>query len=378
MKENKVFATLSGIGIILVVSGHVDGVLNLFNDFIPYNSFFMPLFIFISGYFFKDKNVATLKDAKKYIFKKLKNLLLYYFIWNLIYGVIRIILYNLQLDSYRVLINWKTLLIFPFIDGQQFGINAPSWFIPVLFTVEISFLLIRKVQILIKHNSEYITLFFTMIISIIMVYISENIKYNIIWLPFLKLGFFLFFFQLGKIYKDKIEEKEIRIKNLYVIIIVLIINLICIVKYEKINFASLYNMGGFRNIPPYIPIITGITGIWFWLRISRIITPFFSESKIFTEISNNTKAIMMHHIFFMLVINIMFYYSKGILNLEGFDVNDFKSSNMWYRYYGNCNQLGIIYVIFGIYGSLKVAQLEKKIEKTINKYIVDLKLKKIK
>ena len=114
MKENKVFATLSGIGIILVVSAHVDGVLNLFNNFFPYNSFFMPLFIFISGYFFKDKNVETFDDVKKYILKKIKNLLLYYLIWNLIYGVVRIILYNLKLDNYLVEINWKTLFISPY------------------------------------------------------------------------------------------------------------------------------------------------------------------------------------------------------------------------------------------------------------------------
>lgn len=373
MKENKVFATLSGIGIILVVSAHVDGVLNLFNNFFPYNSFFMPLFVFISGYFFKDKNVETLNDVKKYIFKKIKNLLLYYLVWNLIYGVVRIILYNLKLDNYIVAINWKTLFISPFIDGQQFGINAPAWFIPALFTVEMAFLVIRKMQILIKQNSEYITLFITMIISIIMVYIAENVEYNLMWLPFIKLGFFIFFFQLGKIYKDKFEEKEIRIKNMYVIIITLIINLICIAKYKNINFASLYNMGGFRNIPPYIPIITSITGIWFWLRIARIITPVLSESKIFTDISNNTKAIMMHHIFCMLVINIVLYYSRGLLNLEGFDVYNFKNSSMWYRYYGNCNQLGIIYVIIGIYGPLKIEQLERKVKKLTNKYIEDFK-----
>ena len=69
-KENKVFATLSGIGIIMVVSAHVNSVLNLFKDFFPYNSFFMPMFIFISGYFFKDKNVESVKNTKKYICKK--------------------------------------------------------------------------------------------------------------------------------------------------------------------------------------------------------------------------------------------------------------------------------------------------------------------
>ena len=224
MKDNKIFATLSGIGIIMVVSAHAHEILNLFNDFFPYNSFFMPLFIFISGYFFKDKNVETLENAKAYIWKKVKKLLIYYLIWNFIYGLIRVMLYYLKLDSHLVNFSWKNIFIRPFIDGQQFGINFAAWFIPLLFTVEMLFLIIRKIQLSIKPNSGYITLFITMIINCATVYISEKIEYNQMLLPFLKLGFFIFFFQLGKIYKDKIEEKESKIKNIYVIVITIIIN----------------------------------------------------------------------------------------------------------------------------------------------------------
>ena len=47
-KSNKKFMLLSAIGIFMVVDHHTWTALNLFGDFIPYNSFFMPMFVFIS------------------------------------------------------------------------------------------------------------------------------------------------------------------------------------------------------------------------------------------------------------------------------------------------------------------------------------------
>ncbi len=52
-KSNKKFMLLSAIGILMVVDHHTWITFNLFGDFIPYNSFFMPMFVFISGYFNK-------------------------------------------------------------------------------------------------------------------------------------------------------------------------------------------------------------------------------------------------------------------------------------------------------------------------------------
>ncbi len=365
-KENKVFATLSGIGIIMVVSAHVNSVLNLFKDFFPYNSFFMPMFIFISGYFFKDKNVESVKNTKKYICKKFTNLLCYYFVCNIFFGLIELLLYKMQLHNYRVKFNFKNIFISPFIDGQQFWINAPAWFIPTLFMVEITFLGIRKLQLILKHKSEYITLICMIILNMAMVYISKNVTYSKYLLPFVKLGFFLPFFQIGKIYKDVFEAKEKKIKSRYVIFLTLIINLVCIKLYKNINFISLYNMGGFKKLPFYIPLVTSITGIWFWLRISRIFAPVLMKSDIFRKISNNTKAIMMYHIFCMLIINVILYCSKDILNLSGFDIEKFKSSPMWYRYWADTPQLAIFYVIFGIVGALLIRKLEIIIKNFFN------------
>ena len=64
---------LSAIGILMVVDHHTFTALNLFGDYIPYNSFFMPMFVFISGYFNK---VDTSTRLLPYIGKKIRTLLL--------------------------------------------------------------------------------------------------------------------------------------------------------------------------------------------------------------------------------------------------------------------------------------------------------------
>lgn len=58
-KSNKQFMILSAIGIIQVVMCHLAPDVKLTGYIFPYTSFFMPMFVFISGYFYsvKKKNI---------------------------------------------------------------------------------------------------------------------------------------------------------------------------------------------------------------------------------------------------------------------------------------------------------------------------------
>lgn len=115
-KTNKKFMLLSFFGIIMVVSGHClngGNPIRLFDNFFPINSFFMPMFIFISGYFFKEK---YLSETKKFFKKKSINLVVYYFVWNIIYGLIRKILYKFNLLSVDIKLSFYNIIIAPFIN----------------------------------------------------------------------------------------------------------------------------------------------------------------------------------------------------------------------------------------------------------------------
>ena len=67
-KENKMISAAKGIGILLVLIGHF-GFIPEVKRFIYL--FHMPLFFFLSGYFFKTRSLAELP---KYAVSKLKSL----------------------------------------------------------------------------------------------------------------------------------------------------------------------------------------------------------------------------------------------------------------------------------------------------------------
>ena len=79
-KSNKKFMILSAIGIIMVVDSHTWGTFNIFANFFPFNSFFMPMFVLISGYFNK---VDTKTNMWKYTVRKFQTLLLPYIVVSL-------------------------------------------------------------------------------------------------------------------------------------------------------------------------------------------------------------------------------------------------------------------------------------------------------
>ena len=74
-KSNKKFMLLSAIGIVMVADQHTFTAFNIFGKFLPYNSFFMPMFVFISGYFNKVNSDTRLSS---YVGKKIRSLLVPY------------------------------------------------------------------------------------------------------------------------------------------------------------------------------------------------------------------------------------------------------------------------------------------------------------
>lgn len=219
-----------------------------------------------------------------------------------------------------------------------------------------------------KNIDLIIAIIFTFL-NIFTVYISEKTNVNKFMLPFTKICFFIIFFHLGFIYKIYFEAFEEKIKSIYLLISLMIINSIILFFEKDINFASLYNLGGFHNALPFIPIITGITGIWFYLRICQILVGCLGENKIINYLSNNTKCICMHHIFCMYMLALIIYVFNHFLKLNGFDVENFKNSAGWYFYYFNNSTFSLIYAIVGICGSLSINFIELKIIRYIKNKI---------
>lgn len=90
--SNKV-NVLKALAILLVVSGHLE--FSLLGMFTPY-SFQLALFFFISGYLFKDK---YLDDVFTFIKRRVRSLLVPYFLYNVFYLGVTVLIAALRASS---------------------------------------------------------------------------------------------------------------------------------------------------------------------------------------------------------------------------------------------------------------------------------------
>ena len=342
-KTNKKMMILSFLGIIRVVLGHTGNSFKLASDFFPYYSFHMALFIFISGYFYNPKNEENIFGKDGYIVKKIKKMIIPYFLWNLIYGIIVTIAKKMNICSFGEKINLKSFFVRPWTTGHQYILNIAAWFILALFLVNITYIIIRKISKKLKIWNDDIFTVIYLIISIVAIYFACKNKIEK-YIPFLRTAFFMFFYQLGYWYKVKIENK-VKTNNLIYFLTLIIIQLMLLKIDGKLTYEVVFMKFSCKYI--ITPIIASITGILFWLKISEVLEPVLGDNKIVNYISNNTYDIMQHHLFWMFLTNLIIFEISGILNLKGFNVSRFRST-IYYAYTFGVSQAQIIYTIICI------------------------------
>ncbi|MCR5596246.1 MAG: hypothetical protein K6G12_10375 [Lachnospiraceae bacterium] len=310
-KRDKTMGILTGIAIVLVVLGHLDmNELSVFGLF-PYYSFHVMIFLFVSGYFYDPVHEEKIMS---YIGHKALKLLLPYYVFNLIYGVISQILF-MNGFSYCGELNLRNLFLEPFLGGHQFGLNFPSWFVPALFIIEVLNILGRKVISLLFAKvaderkkclmTDMIIFVPVLAVGIATVYLAQG---GHVWGLYKTPGRILFMlpvYEMGIIYRRYIKDAEVKIPN------ALCIGLICLIQFVlyvyaggRLNFSAVW-CTSFASIP-VMPYLTVITGTWFWLRISRIIED-TAFGDMFDDIGTASFDIMMHHIAVFFLVNLVAY-----------------------------------------------------------------------
>lgn len=328
-KSNKAFMILSALGIIFVVDAHLWSRMSFFTYVFPYDSFFMPMFIFISGYFFKEKYIESMKSVVGFLKNKVTKLLLPYFGWIVFYGVLTYVLTEKGILNYQ---KWDIVSLIKniFFVGTSFGLNSPSWFVPVLFIVSVIYVLARKIFNKIWNESVAMAVLFAL--GTISVYFSSQSTLIEFELLTAKTFFFLQFYELGIFFKKYLEKWFDKINTLALLSICICINFVLLSIYgTAINFFSCAFMGGFKTNNVFLPMITTLTGTAFWLKISKLIAPLFGDNKFVNFISNNTFFIMTHHLTAKALFNGLLIIGKkfGIEDFTSVNAVEFKN-NAWY------------------------------------------------
>lgn len=250
------------VGIFLIVLGHVSFTppLNEMTNFLFL--FHVPLFFFISGYLEKKEKC----DAKKYLFKLFKSLIIPYIIWNVMF------------ISYHFPVSLKDC--FAVLSGVTLW-NGASWFLMVLFFLKLSALLF-------KNKKFVMAIFFSLFFFSLMLYGKK--------LPFLINITFLFYpFFFAGTYGKKVIDCIVSVaihKLATNVIFALFMFFLLICLY---NFSPIAHTHAVIDFIPqfYLFWISGFLGITLVFFLCLCLNA--KRNQVVTMISSGTLFIMCSH-----------------------------------------------------------------------------------
>lgn len=358
-ERNVTFTILSAIAMVLIIVGHINFGFVTMGELFPYYSFHVMIFLFISGYFYKPENEAHILQ---YLKRKALHLLLPYFIWNVVYGLIVTLLHQFGF-VFGETISIYNLFIAPFMGGHQFMLQAPAWFVPALFLVEMCNVIGRKLLSYLHIKNETILFLLYLLIGCTAVYLAQRGSiYDYYRLPG-RIMFLLPAFSFGRLYKTKWEAKDTLPSVIYFPILILI-QLIITLTHAGLGFSAVWVMS-FAN-SPFTPYLTTFTGIAFFLRLSKVLTPSLKNSRFVLYMGTHTYSIMMHHIFCLFLLNGVF----ALLSLytplcQDFDMSSY-ISDVYYTYLWNgFDSFRWLYLLVAIFAPLGIDYLVQKLLKRI-------------
>ena len=156
------FDLAKGIGIILVVIGHLESISLPMRHFIV--SFHMPLFFIISGMLLQITKEES-KDMKTVLKKKFRHMMVPYISFSILYFFIDVIHFLLTAKG-----SWSAIWDNVYYCVCLYGVST-LWFLPAIFFGEIMFLFIRK------HFSLAATVGIILALNILMYFANNGEQY---------------------------------------------------------------------------------------------------------------------------------------------------------------------------------------------------------
>lgn len=139
------------------------------------------------------------------------------------------------------------------------------------------------------------------------------------WLVLVRLLHFITFYEMGILYKRKLESYDKKISSFYYFTVIIAIKLALIYSHGGVQVYTPSWCDDFTE-NPVMPIIIGGLGIAFWLRAANVLEPTIGQSKWVNIIADNTYSIMMNQFLgFMAVKTVFAIMSIWTRAFEDFD-----------------------------------------------------------
>lgn len=350
---NNKFNILKALGIITVVGGHSG---TQFFNWFPVYSFHMPLFIFISGYFFRNDSICN-------VFKsKFKNLVVPFLSWNLFYGILVALFLKYGLIKFGQNLSFRSLLWEPFTGSWPFVFNGPAWFIGTLFFVQLLYLFISKYTKgkLLFSGGILLVLHFA---ALAMAFHGWNSWFYRLGVGVERVLYCGIFYHLGYIYRNHIEKYD-SFKFNKLILTIIFNGVILGIISSKItnNIHQMY----FPTQKILLPLIAACSGIYFYVQLAELLRDRIKENELLSYIGQNTFAIMMHHQLFFWLFNsfLLILKSNNILTLNTFKYDQYLK-NIYFRITVYNPVSDLLYLLVGVLGPILCCYCYERIKNNV-------------
>lgn len=299
IERNKSLDIAKAIGIILVVIGHSSSPIGNFIYL-----FHMPLFFFISGYFYKEEysnNIRTL------IVKRLKTLYLPFVAYQMIFLILHNFFCNINIYSNNLALGNSVVNFYTFKDFIKSFIKivlftrseqlaGAFWFFTTLFIVNIMFCFISFcVKYLIKEVKQQ-EIFRGMLILIsfalgnVCAYLNIHLTQNI------EVAFVvLLFYYSGLLYKKYESKIKIKFSTSILFFIILLAS----------SFYGTLSISTNENVNAVFLLYNSFMGIYLILYVSQYLANLNTEFRVLKYIGRNTTIILCLHFLSFKIINLM-------------------------------------------------------------------------
>ena len=353
--EDRRFKVFSATAVVLVVVGHISSVgFNGPFDLVKPYSFHVAAFAFVSGYFF---HLQSPSELIPWLAKKTTSLIIPMYLIYAAYGAIMMLLRFAGFSFGRGTFDAFNLLIAPWIDGHQFPICMPMWFIAPFFLAQVLFAITYlsvKTSLKLGNSSELVTFCLCFGAGACMIQCCGADGLDVGPLLLLCRGLFLLMWvAAGRFYRVYIERYDTCGNGLYFAVCV---------SSELLMYTALRRSNAY--IPSWcefpdgalVTILATITGIAVLLRFSRVVSPLLpSRRGAIRAIADNSFGIMCHHYFGFFLVKAAFAVIAACTPLFGnFDFSAFLSSSGYVYYPRGLPQFAVVYVISGVMFSLIV------------------------
>ena len=338
---------LKALGIMAVVGHHCGiGFLSWFGA----GTFAIPLFVFISGYFFH--------DAKFWTFLKSKwtHLVCPLLFWNLVFGILCTAFLHYGIIRFGEPLSFEALLIKPFTHGHQFTFNHPAWFVGTLVEVQLLYWTLYRIC-----KKKHVLLVLVCLICYSVSYVMADYQWQKTYGGFMlateKALFLLIFYELGLLYRLYGEKKDSFSVNRIAMIV--IANGIFL-GFVNGRIGSTYSWMKMTH-PIWLPLAAALTGIYLYMQVAELLQDRVKRKSLLGFIGEHTFSILTFHMFFFWLLNTAFWQLKeyGIFPLRSFNYDKYMH-NIYFRITEHAPMVNGIYFLVGLGGSLLCVYLYER------------------